>query len=66
MPIVASLPSFGDNGESYFACLQVNYCVRGFPLGEDGLLFWKEDSLPALADGVKECIGVKLPVTLGS
>jgi len=43
----------GDDGESYLACLQVENCFCGIPLGEDGLLFRKEQSFPAFTDGVE-------------
>jgi hypothetical protein len=56
---------FGNNAESHLAGLQIKYCVRGIPLREDGLLFRKEQNLPALADGGKECLRVELPVALG-
>jgi hypothetical protein len=59
------LAGFGNNGESDLAGLQVKYRVCGISLGEDGLLFRKDQSLPALADGSKECLGVELPVALG-
>jgi hypothetical protein len=35
------------------------------PLGEDGLLFRKEQSFPAFADGVEENLGVKSGAVLG-
>jgi hypothetical protein len=53
-----------DNAESYVACLQVENCVCGIPLGEDGLLFRKEQSFPALADGVEEHLGIELAAIL--
>ena len=35
------LAILGDNGESYLACLQIENCVGGVPLREDGLLLRK-------------------------
>jgi hypothetical protein len=52
---------FGNNGQSHLAALQIKHCVREIPLRENGLLFRKEQSLPALADGGKECLRVELP-----
>jgi hypothetical protein len=34
-------------------------------LGKDGLLFRKEQSFPAFADGVEECLGIELAVVFG-
>jgi hypothetical protein len=58
--------SFGDNGESYFARLQVKNRVCGIPLREDGVLLRKEHSFPTLADRGEECMGVELAAVLGS
>jgi hypothetical protein len=59
------LATLGDHGESYLACPQVENGVCGIPLGEDGLLFRKEQSLPTLPDGVEEHLGVELAAVLG-
>jgi hypothetical protein len=60
------LAGLGNNGESHLAGLQIKYRVCGIPLGEDGLLSRKENSLPALAEGGEECMGVEPKVALGS
>jgi len=60
------LAIFGDNGESYLDCAHVENCVCGIPLGEDGLLFRKEQSFPAFANGVEEHLGVKSGAVFGA
>jgi hypothetical protein len=59
------LASLGDNMESNLPRLQIKNCVCGIPLRKDGLLLRKENSFPALADGSKERLGVKLAAVLG-
>src|SRR5581483_10293807 len=59
------LAILGDDGESYLPCLQIKHCVGRIPLGEDGLLFRKEQNSPAFADGVEEHLGVEVGAVLG-
>src|SRR5579859_6611762 len=59
------LAILGYNGESHLAGLKIKYRVCGIPLGEDGLLFRKEQSFPAFANGVEEHLRDEFGAVLG-
>jgi len=59
------LAGLGNNGESHFAVLQMKYLVCGISLRVHDLHLRKDHSIPAHADGVKECLGIELAAVLG-